>query len=439
MPSGGFSVSSGPSFTSSKPGPARCLASAFGLLLVLALTVSGIAPAAAARYASIVVDADSGAVIHEENADAPRHPASLTKMMTLYLLFDAIDSKRLTFASRLPVSARAAAQAPTKLGLQPGDTIAVRDVILGLITKSANDAAVVAAEALGGSEERFAQIMTERARRLGMANTVFRNASGLPDRRQISTARDLATLSRAIIRSYPHHYALFSTTEFTYDGRTHANHNRLNSWYAGADGLKTGYIRASGFNLATSAMRGNRRLIGVVLGGISPGARDQEMARLLDAAFAAPDGGPIIREARAAKAKPAAQVVSSATKSRARGAEKKVAAAAAVPAPAPTSRATDSGEDWGIQVGAFASADHARKAAERAIKFAPRQLANASVEVAPLARKKGQVYRARVVGVSETEARGACRLLQRRKMDCVALTPAEIRNGVKIAAAAALE
>jgi D-alanyl-D-alanine carboxypeptidase len=256
------------------------------LLSTFALLVAGLSPAAAGRGAAIITDAATGAVLYEYDADASRYPASLTKVMTLYLLFEALDAKRVTLDSRFPVSARAANQDPTKLGLKDGETITVREVILGLVTKSANDAAVVAAEGLAGTEPQFALQMTEKARRLGMANTIFRNASGLPDPQQKTTARDLSLLARAMIKNYPHHYHFFDTPSFTYKGITHANHNRLNNWYAGADGLKTGYIRASGFNLVTSAKRDNRRLIGVVMGGISPGARDQEMARLLDAAFA---------------------------------------------------------------------------------------------------------------------------------------------------------
>lgn len=392
--------------------------SAFLSVALASLFLVLVAPAAeAARTAAIIVEADSGAVLYEDQADAPRYPASLTKMMTLYMLFEAIDAKRLGFGTRLPVSARAAAQSPTKLGLEAGETITVRDVILGLITKSANDAAVVAAEALGGSEERFAQMMTEKARRLGMVNTTFRNASGLPDPRQVTTARDLATLARALVRTYPHHYAFFSTAEFTYNGRVHANHNRLNTWYEGADGIKTGYIRASGFNLATSAMRNNRRLVGVVMGGVSPGGRDQEMARLLDAAFARPKGAdPVIREARATKT------------------EAKTRRAAAAPAAKTRTTAASRSDGWGIQIGAYTEAAPARRAAQRAAKAAPRQLAGASMDIAPLETRKGSLYRARLIGVSEAEARAACRTLGRKKMDCITLPPSDVR-GVRIATA----
>lgn len=395
-------------------------------VLAVGVLVGGIGPAAA-RYAAIVTDADTGAVLYEDNADAPRRPASLTKIMTLYLLFEALDTNRFKLTSQLSVSARAAGQEPTKLGLRAGDTITVREIILGLVTKSANDAAVVAAEALGGTEDRFAQIMTERARRLGMTGTTFRNASGLPDPRQVTTARDFAILARAVIKTYPHHYHFFSTRDFTYHGITHANHNRLNNWYAGADGLKTGYIRASGFNLVTSAQRGDRRLIGVVMGGISPSSRDQEMARLLDASFARPNNAePIIRQARGEKRDTKSVQVaesSAATNSEARSER-----------PAATSRRSPG---WGIQVGAFAQVEPARRAAERAVKVARTHLSSATVELSPLQKKSGSVYRARLVGIGEGDARKACKILHKRKMDCVPLTPTELRNAVKVASAAA--
>jgi D-alanyl-D-alanine carboxypeptidase len=237
------------------------------------------------KYASIVIDAGTGQVLHEVNADRARYPASLTKMMTLYLVFEAIDAKKLSFDSRLPVSQYASERDPTRLDLKPGEMVAVRDLVLGLITKSANDAAAVLAEGLAGSEGAFAERMTRKAAALGMKDTVFRNASGLPDPEQVSTARDLARLSQALYQDFPHHYWMFATQDFTFRGRHYLNHNRLLKSFAGMDGLKTGFIRASGFNLAASAKRGDRRLIGVVMGGETGPARDKHMASLLENAF----------------------------------------------------------------------------------------------------------------------------------------------------------
>ncbi|MBF0095018.1 MAG: D-alanyl-D-alanine carboxypeptidase [Alphaproteobacteria bacterium] len=241
---------------------------------------------ARAGYASFVVDADNGRVIHSDRADVRNHPASLTKMMTLYLLFEALDQGQVKMSSRVSVSANAAKQAPSRLGVPVGETLSVEEAILALVTKSANDVACATAEFLGGSEARFAAAMTAKARSLGMKQTEFRNASGLPNPGQVTSARDMATLARALIKRFPQYYHYFSTREFNYGPTKITTHNRLLLSYEGADGLKTGYIGASGFNLVTSAKRDGRRLVGVVLGGRTSRWRDQHMADLLDASFA---------------------------------------------------------------------------------------------------------------------------------------------------------
>lgn len=232
-------------------------------------------------FASLIVDANSGATLQATNADAIRHPASLTKVMTLYMLFDRLESGKITLDSTMEVSAHAAAQAPTKLGLRPGQTIRVEDAIKGMVTRSANDAAVVVAEALGGSEDEFCKMMTRRARALGMSKTTYVNASGLPDDDQVTTARDQALLGRAIQDRFPRYYRYFATKAFTFRGRVIRGHNRLLGSVDGVDGIKTGYTRSSGFNLVTSIKRGNRYLVGVVLGGRSGASRDATMRSLL--------------------------------------------------------------------------------------------------------------------------------------------------------------
>jgi D-alanyl-D-alanine carboxypeptidase len=232
-------------------------------------------------FSSIIVDGNSGATLTANNADGSRHPASLTKIMTLYLLFERLDSGKLTLDSEMEVSEHASEQAPTKLGLRPGQTIKVEDAIKGLVTRSANDAAVVIAEAIAGDEADFAKQMTRKARALGMTRTVYRNASGLPDDDQVTTARDQSTLGRAIQDRFPRYYRYFSTSVFNYHGHAIRNHNRLLGSVEGVDGIKTGYTRASGFNLVTSMRRGNRHLVGVVLGGRSGGSRDAIMRSLL--------------------------------------------------------------------------------------------------------------------------------------------------------------
>ncbi|MEI9889615.1 MAG: D-alanyl-D-alanine carboxypeptidase [Caulobacteraceae bacterium] len=285
--------------------PARRL---FGSILAVALALTSVAGVAEAKakhkhpagkgglssflhftsqpkYAAIVVDAKTGEVLYEQSPDAHRYPASITKIMTMYLTFEALQEHRLSMDDRLLVSPHAAAQAPSKVGLRAGQTIAVRDAMDAIAVLSANDMAVAMAEKLGGTEAHFAELMTAKARQLGMNNTQYVNASGLPDNRQLSTARDISILSRAVLRDYSQYYAFFSTREFTYLGRTTRNHNHLLGSMPGVDGIKTGFTNASGFNLAASAVRDDRRLIAVVLGGSSTAARDLHVQDLLEAGF----------------------------------------------------------------------------------------------------------------------------------------------------------
>jgi len=233
------------------------------------------------QFSSIIVDGNSGAVLSSNNPDAIRRPASLTKIMTLYLLFERLDAGKMKLDTEMDVSEHASEQAPTKLGLKPGQTLKVEDAIKGLVTRSANDAAVVIAEAIAGDEDEFAKLMTRKARSLGMSKTTYRNASGLPNDDQLTTARDQATLGRAIQDRFPRYYRYFATTVFNYRGQSIRNHNRLLGNVEGVDGIKTGYTRASGFNLVSSMRRGNRHLVGVVLGGRSGGSRDATMRNLL--------------------------------------------------------------------------------------------------------------------------------------------------------------
>ncbi len=233
-------------------------------------------------YAEIVVDINSGKVLTATNADAPRHPASITKVMTLYMLFEQMERGRMSLDTPLRVSSHAASQSPSKLGLRPGSTIDVEDAIKAVVTRSANDVASAIGENISGSEEAFAQAMTRKARSIGMSRTTFRNASGLPDPQNLTTARDLVTLGRSIQDRFPTYYKYFATRSFEYNGQMIGNHNRLLGRVEGVDGIKTGYTRASGFNLLTSAKVGGRHVIAVVLGGRSGRVRDAQMASLLD-------------------------------------------------------------------------------------------------------------------------------------------------------------
>ncbi|HUO23624.1 MAG TPA: D-alanyl-D-alanine carboxypeptidase [Caulobacteraceae bacterium] len=265
----------------------------FYALFATLLVAAPLAPARAAipfftsqpKYAAIVVDAKSGEVLYAHEADSPRYPASITKIMTLYLTFEALSNGRLSQNDMITVSPRAAAQAPSKLGLRPGQTISVSDAMHAVAVKSANDMAVALAEKVGGSESRFAAMMTLKAQELGMNNSHFVNASGLPDTRQLTSARDIAILSRAVMRDYPQYYSLFGTKQFVWHGQQIKNHNGLLGKMQGLDGIKTGFTNASGFNLAASAVRDNRRLIAVVMGGSSTAARDAHVEDLLETGF----------------------------------------------------------------------------------------------------------------------------------------------------------
>ena len=394
--------------------------------------------AAIAKYASIVIDADSGAVLHEVNADTPNYPASLAKMMTLYMVFEALEDGDLRLDQRITVSRRAARQPSSKLGLRRGDKISVEDIILGLVTKSANDAAAAIAETLGGTERNFAKMMTQRARSLGMSNTTFRNASGLPHRRQMTTARDLATLARALRIDFPEYYDFFSTARFSYKGLTHRNHNKLLARYDAVDGIKTGYIHASGFNLAASVKRDGRRLIGVVMGGRSPRSRDRHMIDLLERAFTRiTNGNDLFPERAAAKRarkwratrwirwrrKSPIRVIpplKPAMETAAKTASAKAASTkAAVRAPAKAKPRNA----WAIQVGVFSRFAPAHLAVTRAAGRAFRLLRKARVTIIPV-QKDGRIrYQARLTGLSEQRARQACRVLAGKKIDCFAVRP----------------
>src|SRR6201996_7289964 len=237
------------------------------------------------KYAAIVVDAKTGEVLYQQAPDDHRYPASITKIMTMYLAFEALQNHQLSLDDRLTISPHAAAQAPSKVGLRAGQTISVRDAMDAIAVLSANDMAVAMAEKLGGTEAHFAEMMTAKAKQLGMNNTQSVNASGLPDNRQLSTARDISILARAVLRDFPQQYVLFNTRQFTYANHTWKNHNHLLGSMAGVDGIKTGFTNASGFNLAASAVRDDHRLIAVGLGGSSTAARDLHVEDLLDAGF----------------------------------------------------------------------------------------------------------------------------------------------------------
>ena len=337
--------------------------------LVLMLGLSG---ARAAGYSDIIIDVNSGKVLHETNPDAERYPASLTKMMTLYVTFDMIEKKRLALDTILHISEYGASAQPSKLGLRPGDTISVRDSIKALVTASANDVARTIAENLGTDEEKFAKYMTWQAKKLGMKDTVFKNASGLPHPGQHTTARDYATLSLRLWDDFPQHFAFFKTPYFQWGRARYRNHNGLLFNYPGSDGIKTGYIRASGFNLAESVHRGRKHLIGVIFGGRSARERNAKMRALLNAAL--PKAAVEKTRARS-KYLPGVAVAAVSEKPKAKPAKKQVAEVAVeTQQPQP---------ETGRSVGAIKGSKALKKLF--AEKPAPKAQAEAEAEVAPAA------------------------------------------------------
>ena len=370
------------------------------LLAPLPASAKGSAKKASAPVAAeILMDAGSGRVLQARNADTLTYPASLTKMMTLMLTFEALDRGTLRLNQRLVVSRHAASMPPSRLWLAPGSTITVEQAILALVTRSANDVAVVLGEALGGSETAFAAKMTARARAIGMRRTVFRNASGLPDRLQRTTARDMAILSRALIRSHARHYAYFNRRSFDWQGDMVYGHNRLMARYPGMDGIKTGYIAASGFNLAASAVRDGRRLIAVVMGGHSANGRDDRVADLLDAGFGRPTGQDKPSPAKPAPVQPDLVI----TKNSASITER--------------SAAVSVGGPWSIQVGAFAS--HA--AAQNSARATAKRLGALAAGASPAVVRSGSLYKARLTGFAAARADAACTALKTAGKGCFAL------------------
>ncbi|MCR5880713.1 D-alanyl-D-alanine carboxypeptidase family protein [Phenylobacterium sp. J367] len=383
------------------------------------------------KYAAIVVDAKTGEVLYAKRADAARYPASITKVMTLYLTFEALAAGKIQLDDRVIFSPRAAAQSPTKLGVPAGQSISVSEAMQALSIKSANDAAVAMAEKLGGTESRFAALMTLRAKELGMTNTHFANASGLPDSRQVSTARDIAILSRAVMRDYPQYYKLFSQREMVFRGQTLRNHNGLLHRMYGVDGLKTGFTNASGFNLAVSAVRDNRRLIAVVLGGPTTRARDDNAEALLVTGFDVIKrrdlGEKITIAQNLFEPEPSGRVEGSTEQG---DQDLKIVLASATPPPStsrievvePKSRKTapaTPAEKWGVQVGAFKARSDAKEQIDLIGKRFGKQVAGAK----PVTDKAAGRYRSRFVGLSEREARTACKAIKAKGMDCQVIEP----------------
>jgi D-alanyl-D-alanine carboxypeptidase len=380
------------------------------LLLLTPIGLGALSPAQAQigsdRYSSMVVEAGSGKILEDVSPDAPRHPASLAKLMTLYMTFEALRDRRITLNEQVPVSPHAASMEPTKLGLVPGSQLTVEQAILGLVTKSANDAAAALGEMLGGTEDRFAQMMTLRARALGMTNTTFTNASGLPDPDEWTTARDLAVLARHLITDFPDEYHYFSTPSFLFHGSMIYNHDGMLRSYPGADGMKTGYTEASGHNLVTSAVVGGVRLIGVVLGASTNAERDVHMATLLDQGFEEMDVPVAHRPARVASSLGLIGVAHAATVD-------------PTPRAAMHPRMAITSVGWAIQVGVYPNERTARAAAVAAHRVAE----GGEPRVEPGFAHGRKAWRAQLTGLTGQEAQGTCAALSRHRTPCVVLRP----------------
>ncbi len=444
------------------------LASHLALAAIVVLLWTPHAAAYSPPQAALVIDANSGKTLHASNARAPRYPASLTKVMTLYVLFEYLRDGRLAMDTRLTVSANAAKRPPSKVGFKPGDNLTVRAAIRLLITKSANDVAAVIAENIAGSEAAFARIMTRTARGMGMSDTTFRNASGLPDSEQKTTAHDMAILAQRVLTDFPEHADYFKTRYAKFRGKTYRNHNRLLFTYNGLQGLKTGFIRASGFNVMLAAERGGKRLIAIVMGGRSARARDALARQLMDAAwaeasvrapemaahlpqrnpafmpsereqtirhhFASAGGSPaamLFRHLQSSAPVPREQVAPA-------EARKIQARLGARPEPEPQPQqpqaashdprqARGSAQPAGlagpyhVQVGAYVSADDARRRlksvtakADRLLEGAPQQALAAEVD-------GREVFRARFGGFDRAEAQTICDKLKQRSVECIAV------------------
>ncbi|TPK31123.1 D-alanyl-D-alanine carboxypeptidase [Mesorhizobium sp. B2-5-3] len=463
-------------------------ASPFKMVMIIAvamtIVVASAASSLAAKSAAIVVDAKTGKVLYSSDANARRYPASLTKMMTLYLTFEALAKGKISRNSPVVFSAHAAAEPPTKLGVKPGGSVAVETAILSMVTKSANDSATALGEMLGGNETNFARMMTAKARQLGMNGTVFRNANGLPDPGQFTTARDMATLGIALREHFPQYYGYFSQRSFLYGRQRINGHNRLLGRIKGVDGIKTGYTRASGFNLVSSVSDGNRRIVGVVMGGTSGSSRDNQMAALIntylprastrgggDLVAKADSGNPVTALAKVllpkhdaptpdekpvavASADDAAEAVAddatvaqgdsddaddtaaaepklvvpakkvkTVIVSAPKVATAQVVSAYAEPTPAvdPVNTASvPSG--WAIQVASSPKQSEAQAFLDKTTKQAPKVLADASGFTVAFDKDGVTYYRARFGGFgSKTAAWKACTALKKKKIECYAV------------------
>ena len=410
----------------------------FFLLLLVNLAVVFAPQPSFARYASIIVNETTGNVMYSRGADKQLFPASLTKVMTLYLVFEEIGQGNLTMQTKMKVSKVAASRSPTKLWLRTGTKIAVEDAVKALVTRSANDAATVIAEHISGTEREFAKRMTRKARALGMSRTTFRNASGLPHSKQKSTARDMARLAIAIRKDFPQYFGIFKTKAYSWQGKTFKNHNSLLKNFAGTDGIKTGYTRASGFNLIASVERDGIRLIGVVFGGRTSRSRDKHMRQLLSKQFdrAKQFPAPSIRQAdasgKAVNAPPPKPSIIASRRTEETETQKLALLPDRRPSPPDLPKLNDpqpaiptNSIDWAIQIGSFSRRANAHIAARDARAVADVILTSKPAQLQQAVFGSVTFWQVRFNGLDENAARQVCIELHATGMACIALpTPA---------------
>ena len=397
-------------------------------IYILTVCAQPLAAETPKRYASIVVDADTLEILHARQIDGQRFPASLTKVMTLYLTFDALNAGTLNINEDLTVSKNAASTPPVKLGLRAGQKVSVNTLVQALTVRSSNDAAVVLAERLGGSEENFAAMMTAKAQELGMQKTVFKNPHGLPDPDQTTTARDMAKLASSILRNHKRYYHYFGQKKFSWKGQTRKNTNNLLHWLNGVDGFKTGYTRDSGYNLIISAQREERRIIAVVLGGASGKSRNTHMQDLIERGFDAIGVAPIVSTPPVAVAKAPVpkktktEPVKYAEAVRLRGRDRQpltvVSGSADIKV---ASRTQDTA--WSIQIGTFRDKPSAMSQLHALTTMSSHGLGQSNARLLPLQYGPNALFRARFTGLSAAQAEGACQALKNLASGCLVIAP----------------
>lgn len=373
-----------------------------------------------ASVSSILIDAETGEVLSSSAADTLRYPASLTKLMTLYITFDALEKGIIKMDDQLPVSRRAANMSPSKLGLKPGEKIKVRDAVMAVVVKSANDCASVLAEGLGYSEENFAKTMTKVAHELGMRNTSFYNASGLPNKKQKTTARDMALLGAAMYHHFPQYYKLFASKKFTYKGRTIYTHNYLLKTFEGADGMKTGFTNAAGYNIVTSAARDGNRVIAVTMGHNSAKLRDKKVAALMNQGLK--------KLAMNTKVNNANMYAAIEQPLQSNSYEEPAAEVAANDSNAGQEIYT---ETWGIQIGAFSNYAKARNYALNIKQEVARKDAEKTVDIEPYQKGAAIIYRSKIIGFEKNEAKNICNKLKKSNKSCIVV--AAIKSEITLA------